>query len=242
MSSNHKAPLAAFVVVAIACVVVLATNSMRSYARDAWRDFAAPVVSGLALLPSEHQKPATPVVTATSAAADVPVVSAGPALRTAVPLHRRGPHKARHAAGASTPAHHANTAQTASPVSAVAAPATPLPPATQSAGPGEHRGWSQGQHNGWAHAPHGGHGSTYGHTSGSHGNGWGKTQTKVVHGPSWKGTKSFAGADQGHAKATSVAAGHPSGHNGHAYGSTRSHGNHGHGFGNGGRGNNGRGH
>jgi hypothetical protein len=52
VSSNHKAPLAAFVVVALACVVVLATNSMRSYAHDAWRQFAAPVVTGLTLVPS----------------------------------------------------------------------------------------------------------------------------------------------------------------------------------------------
>lgn len=72
MSSNHKAPLAAFAVVAIACVVVLATNSMRSYARDAWHTFSAPVVNGLSLIHGEHaetkpvrtaaSKPATPVV------------------------------------------------------------------------------------------------------------------------------------------------------------------------------------
>ena len=79
MSSNHKAPLTAFVVVAIACVVVLATNSMRSYAKDAWRSFAAPVVAGLQLMEiqqGETLQPSTPAKPAAPATVDsTPVVS-----------------------------------------------------------------------------------------------------------------------------------------------------------------------
>ena len=104
MSSNHKAPLTAFVVVAIACVVVLATNSMRSYAKDAWSSFAAPVVAGLQLMEIQHGETLEPSAPAKAAApakesapvklADAPVlhVAHPPIVPAAHVIHAFHPH------------------------------------------------------------------------------------------------------------------------------------------------------
>jgi len=243
VSSNHKAPLAAFVVVAIACVVVLATNSMRSYARDAWRDFAAPVVSGLALLPSEHHEPAKQAAApATIAAADDVVVPAGPALKVATPHHRHAAHHVRHAADAApSTTRHVGSASQAPVATAAATPVSHDLPETPS--PGEHRGWGQGEHTGWAYSPHGQSISTYTHTATSgHANGWqaagvqyGKSwqhsawaptsgkASMATHGPSWKTSDAHPSSGFGHGAVASMvetaAFGHGSSH-GSSHGDT----------------------
>jgi len=150
VSSNHKAPLTAFVVVAIACVVVLATNSMRSYAKDAWRSFAAPVVAGLQLMEiqqGETLQPSPPAVAdaPAKATADSPVQAAHASV-----LHLVHPQvvPAKHIIRA----HHAHPAvavhfQPKQPV-APAKPATVLTPVAPVAPVvpivhGGHTGWSK---------------------------------------------------------------------------------------------------
>jgi hypothetical protein len=132
VSSNHKAPLAAFVVVALACVVVLATNSMRSYARDAWRQFAAPVVSGLTLVPHPdasssttpvaHDAAATPDTTVDTTADAKSPANATPAVAVTT-TKRASHHRHRHHPAKSTPA------STTTPAPPSVPPATPKPPA-----------------------------------------------------------------------------------------------------------------
>jgi len=103
VSSNHKAPLAAFVVVAIACVVVIATNGMRSYARLPWVQVAAPVVNGARLLPiivdrdeavrvgsAEDQAVDSVASGAAAAAAAVSAVHVGPSMLAGARRHRGG--------------------------------------------------------------------------------------------------------------------------------------------------------
>lgn len=244
MSSNHKAPLAAFVVVAIACVVVLATNSMRSYAVDAWRSFAAPVVNGLSLLPSDHHEPAKAVVASDAVlTADPATAPSVPALDVATLRRHHSGHKARHAATVAPAAvQQAGNASAAAPVAAPvppvpAKPAAPKPAATYvpaHGAYGEHHGWSQGRHNGWSHADHGG--PSYGNaSSGSHGN----SAKHATHGPSWKASKTYASnavAMGDGAEPAAVTAGshgnsaHGNGHgnNGHGGGASKSHGHSGH--------------
>lgn len=177
MSSNHKAPLAAFVVVAIACVVVLATNSMRSYARDAWHTFAAPVVGGLQLVRphdgahthAPRVAPAAPVRPATSPALPADAVHATPA-------HRPGK-----AAGVVSKHHHATvratrthlsapvtvsvpTTSTAAPVTATPLTATPATTAPVSAAQGQ----SRSHYLGWPTVTDHSH-QSIGHVVASHG-------------------------------------------------------------------------
>lgn len=173
MSSNHKAPLAAFVVVAIACVVVLATNSMRSYAGDALRTFAAPVVSGLQLIESPRDpEPSTPAPSTAApsgpAPSDAPsaasVTLAGvlhSATHTSTPVVH---HVSTHGIGQIAPApKHAQThAQTPahkpSPTPAVAAPVVPvLAPSS---------GGHEGSHGASGHQVE--HATASGHDEGNH--------------------------------------------------------------------------
>lgn len=166
MSSNHKAPLAAFVVVAIACVVVLATNSMRSYARDAWHTFAAPVVGGLQLA-RPHD------AAGTHARRVAPTAAARPETSPAVPadaVHTTPAHRPAKAAGAVSKHHHATVRATRTHLSApvtVSVPttstATPVTAAPASAAQGQ----SQPPHRGWptvtGHGPQSiGHGASHG--------------------------------------------------------------------------------
>jgi hypothetical protein len=156
VSSNHKAPLAAFVVVAIACVVVLATNSMRSYARDAWRSFAAPVIGGLHLNGPAH-KPAGPSDAKASTVAAVSDEPAASAASTAAP---RGVGKADGATHGkkvkAKPKHGGDQAVVAAVSTPQPTPATPVQAPTASPKPGygwplgTRTSWSQGKHLGWS--------------------------------------------------------------------------------------------
>ena len=242
MSSNHKAPLAAFVVVAIACVVVLATNSMRSYARDAWRDFAAPVVGGLALLPSTTHHDATPPTSGKTATVDEAVAPADPVVVTTTPRPHRGVHRAHHASTLGTAtAPSVSPASTVSATNAASTVPTPPSPTPQHGAFGGHRGWGQGQRNGWTYGQHGGapsfantaasgHGSDWGTTGPWHGNGTkhgpsapkSSKSSTMTHGPSWKTAKTYASSSlnrgQG-AKGAPVKMGSSHGSNsGHGYG------------------------
>jgi hypothetical protein len=147
VSSNHKAPLAAFVVVALACVVVLATNSMRSYARDAWRQFAAPVVSGLTLVPhsggGSSPTPAAPDVAEHAADDAQAATNATPAVALTVAKAkpaRHAHHHHRHHPAKTTPA------SDTTPAPADPQPATPQPPATPT--------WPSHSHTSWPTAVH----------------------------------------------------------------------------------------
>lgn len=147
MSSNHKAPLAAFVVVALACVVVLATNSMRSYARDAWHQFAAPVVSGLTLVPSLGGGDSSPAPVAHDVADDAtpaaqPPAAATPAVAVTAAKPAKQHHHRHHTHAKTTPA---TKTTPAPPTPPTPQPATP-PPATP-AWPSYHQpSWSANVH------------------------------------------------------------------------------------------------
>jgi hypothetical protein len=162
VSSNHKAPLAAFVVVALACVVVLATNSMRSYARDAWRQFAAPVVSGLTLVPHPGGgSSTTPVAHDAAVTPDTTVDEKSPTKATpavVVTTTKRASHHHRHHPAKSTPA------STTTPAPPSVPPATPKPPAV----PGwPSHGPSHSTHSTWpasVHQPAADHGNHFGQT------------------------------------------------------------------------------
>lgn len=220
MSSNHKAPLAAFVVVAIACVVVLATNSMRSYARDAWLSLASPVISGLELNAQPKQAPRV-------AQADAaPVVPAPAAIRTTAPAPHRVVAHAHHSTHHSHRAHHVAT----TPVTTVAVATVHVAPvpAVTSPGRSEHVHQDNGLHRGWAQAAahqssrsdHGDHGDRGQHRGQSavHGNA-AKAQQKAEQKVQQKAAKK---AENGKHAATGVLA---AGIEVHGHGNLHGHGN-----------------
>lgn len=149
MSSNHKAPLAAFVVVALACVVVLATNSMRSYARDAWRQFAAPVVTGLSLVPSRGGDSST-TPAGHDVAVDAPADTHSEAdVTPAVVITKAEPtrqHHHRH--------HPAKTTPASDPAPQLAAPQPPVMPAMPATPAWSSHGPWHGNHSSWPAAVH----------------------------------------------------------------------------------------
>lgn len=201
MSSNHKAPLAAFVVVALACVVVLATNSMRSYARDAWRQFAAPVVTGMHLVPNlggdSSTTPAGQDV-AVDAPADAP---AGTAAKTrsatdATPAvvvtkstkAKPAKHRHRHHPAKTTPA--SNTTPVPPAPATLPVPATPTWP---SPGP-----W-RSNHSSWPAAVHQPSLPASTHVAANQGNpvGQAKQSTGLRHGVGWPGMAPGKGVAKG---------------------------------------------
>jgi hypothetical protein len=250
VSSNHKAPLAAFVVVAIACVVVLATNSMRSYARDAWSNFAAPVVSGLLLVqvPHETPDPSEPSAVATSAAPVVEAAQVKPVHDSPHPVDHR-PHHAAHVGSAVKPAVHVEHHVSAPPTPAVTTVTTDTTshapggfggPA-HSNGNGHHYGWgTHGAPTGPAVAPPPAMPVAASHDNGHH-YGWGQAspgnpghsspRPGFSHGPSTHGPPQPAPKPYSYSVAASIAPGGPASHgHGHAYGQGNGHA-YGHGYG-----------
>lgn len=191
MSSNHKAPLTAFVVVAIACVVVLATSSMRSYARDAWRSFSAPVVDGLSLIHRDGAHPVAPRPATQTLAVGRAVERAGDPIRPA--RHHERLRQGSTSATATTTAQIVKdpprTIATTPPVPTVVPPAPPLlappaRPADAAVSHGQHRGWGHGEHLGWTKVP--AHGLPSGTTKQGRGHGAGNTSAQAMSDASWQ--------------------------------------------------------
>lgn len=238
MSSNHKAPLAAFVVVALACVVVLATNSMRSYARDAWRQFAAPVVTGLTLVPHVGGSATSPAHTADATATTPDVTTGTHTAVAAVPAvalittQPATPHGHRHHPAKTTPA----SDTTPVPPTPVAPPPTPVTPPPAPATPA----WSHGPWHGTHPAgPAAAHqptrpASTHPTADRGHHVGQSKQPAGLDRGPGHRGWSSTAPARGSHGhqstKASYAADGSqsPSRGQGHAWGHGQSFGPRGH--------------
>lgn len=232
MSSNHKAPLAAFLVVAIACIVVVATNSMRSYARDAWQSFSAPVVTGLQLIEARHEplqppaKPSTPITTSAAASHRV-IESAKKSTSTVKPRGHHGAFEDK-ATGQSTDADVAavTTAPITDPTAATTAPttapttetATPTPPAY---------GWTSGWTSGWTPAQHQDEGRHHGwgDSHGSHG--WSSSSSHSTT----RTTKTVSAKASSKTTATSTAKQHGHGWNDTGSTSSPSKSSHGYGWG-----------
>lgn len=202
MSSNHKAPLAAFVVVAIACVVVLATNSMRSYARDAWRSFAAPVIGGLHLNGPAH-KPAGPGgAKASTVAAVVPDEPAASAASTAAPRGAGKADRPTHGKKVKAkPKHGGDQAVVAVMSTPEPTPATPVQAPTTSQKPGY--GWALGTRPSWSHGKQLGwssHTTSAGTTATSQ---WSKQAKHPGRNP-WGSSALTAKTDRGHGHGLTV--------------------------------------
>jgi len=241
-------------VVAIACVVVLATNSMRSYARDAWRSFAAPVVTGLQLIESDHSDPRQPREPAAPSSSTAPATTQAADLhRAAGPAHAvRSHHDVKRDTIVAVKSPQPQPSVVSAPV--VSAPVVP-PPAVQAvttASPGHsHESGSfaaipshdNGQHTGWAdHGPaawsHGASGwdSSSSSQASNHG-GWSGWATSPGHSASSSSSHGASSrSSYAVAASISIAQGHSSSSHAYGYGNSSSHGyghssSHGYGYG-----------